>query len=194
MAEKAVADLSNRKSIRRIHRIQRAGLSANSANCFLRCFQPREMPVAQARAFRCDETTGVGRTDRTASRPAAAILMLVTSVDQANARNTLDFGTHSVSSLGFDVRVLRRFQRLLSEEGIPALAKQVHGERLVGIVPAVGFDFDGDGLRHLTGVEGDRSGPGGVIAIAGLDSAVRGAELLRHRLSGFRTAQLVRVE
>jgi hypothetical protein len=77
MAQKAVADPSRRKSIRRIRRIRPSGPFCESCESFPQVMSAREMPVAQARALRCNETTSVGRTGRTGRRPAAAILMLV---------------------------------------------------------------------------------------------------------------------
>jgi len=47
---------------------------------------------------------------------------------------------------------------ILGEQRIAAVAEQVQVERFIGLLLAVAFDFDGDGLRRLAGVEGQRAG------------------------------------
>jgi hypothetical protein len=47
---------------------------------------------------------------------------------------------------------------ILSEQRIAAIAEQIEVERLVGLLPAVPLDLDGDGLRRLAGGKGQRAG------------------------------------
>src|SRR5580765_2885595 len=58
------------------------------------------------------------------------------------------------------------------EQRIAAEPEQIQVERLVGLLLAVAVDHDGDGLRRLAGGKGERAGPGNVVAVAGLGSAV----------------------
>src|SRR5438034_8996711 len=71
---------------------------------------------------------------------------------------------------------------ILGEQRIAAVAEQVQVERLVGLLLVVALDFNRDRLRRLAGVEGQRAGPGDVVAVAGLRGAVHGAERHRHGL------------
>src|SRR5262249_1256258 len=68
------------------------------------------------------------------------------------------------------------------EQRVAAEPEQVEVEGLVGLLLAVALDLDGDGLRRLAGGEGQRAGPGDVIAVAGGGSAADGAVRQRHRL------------
>ena len=73
---------------------------------------------------------------------------------------------------------------ILLEQRITAIAKQVQVERLISLLLAVPLDFDRDGLRRLAGGEGQRAGPGDVVAAPTprRGRAVHGAERQRHGL------------
>src|SRR5205809_1971558 len=79
---------------------------------------------------------------------------------------------------------------ILGEQRIIAVAEQVQVERLVGLLLAVAVDGDGDRLRRLTGVEGQRRGLGDIVAGVGrspsdLCSALRVNEVqVRGELAG----------
>src|SRR5213596_31971 len=75
----------------------------------------------------------------------------------------------------------RAYAAALGEQRIAAVAEQVQVERLIGLLPIVALDFDGDGLRRLAGGEGQRAGLGDVIAVARLGGPVHSAERHRHR-------------
>jgi hypothetical protein len=53
---------------------------------------------------------------------------------------------------------------ILGEQRIAAIAEQVQVEGLVGLLLAVAFDFNRDGLRRLAGGEGQRVVLGDVVA------------------------------
>ena len=60
---------------------------------------------------------------------------------------------------------------VLGEQRIAAEPEQVEVERLIGLLLAVAFDFDGDRLRRLAGGEDQCAGLGDVVVVARLGGA-----------------------
>jgi hypothetical protein len=63
----------------------------------------------------------------------------------------------------------------LGEQRVGAIPGQLEVEVLVGFLLAVPLDNDRDRLRRLAGREGQRPGPGDIVAVARRGGAARGA-------------------
>src|SRR5690348_8591714 len=85
-------------------------------------------------------------------------------------RNPRAFGRCGISIVVED----RADPARVGEQRVAAEPEQVEVEVLVGLLLAVALDLDGDGPGRLAGGEGQRAGPGDVVAIGRRGGAVHG--------------------